>query len=700
MSRPFFARGLAASAVAALAVTGLAAPAHADAPLSVSLISQFTGHASTKQDVAGNAGVYTVTLTAKTSAGASVDFSYRPAGADDSVAWSEITSPVTASSAGYATVDWQSPPVGSYDLRATASDGTATVDARRSNVQIDGLSDAVELAAGPLPYFTQPYESEGHVATYATVTGTTSAANGTVALSWWDAADGTFHGQTNASVAFLMLKSGAPSGMPDPSEIDGGSFSGSLDLTGFDAAPGAVVPVAAELGSDDVQPLVLDAQAISDISVTFGAVTSTDVPGTARVVDQNGSPIRGVQVRRSSDDTIVGYTNSSGAVALSQATDTTESYYANANDDAVFDAADGDQATTATAPAYVPVATSVTPLLADGTVFDLDEYADGDVALQVLDQEGHPMSDAGATVPYALYPSDTPEPEPMIGTTDADGRIAAPTELAAGSYTLAFGEPGGTAADNTHTAFTVGDSTLSLSPTAGSTASGGTITYTGTLAVGGKPLPGRSIGLTYIPAAASDAGIGAAHALTATVTTGSDGTFTTTVQDPSSAPAGSADETGTLTATTADNVASGGSTLTGNADETVSASARFVAAPWVPPTDPQPPVTGGDPQPPVTGGDPQPPATPDPQNTVQLTGSGRQGRTDRLRIVVSPDLAGRKVILRRLVHGRWRKAAVGRIDENGVLVLKVRDRNRAHRTTYKVTVLSGAHATSNTVTVS
>ena len=101
MSRPSLARGLAASAVAALAVAGLAAPAHADTPLTVSLISQFTGQASTVQDTPGSGMQnYPITLTAKVSGSTTVAFSYRAAGVDESTPWNSLSSAVTADSAG------------------------------------------------------------------------------------------------------------------------------------------------------------------------------------------------------------------------------------------------------------------------------------------------------------------------------------------------------------------------------------------------------------------------------------------------------------------------------------------------------------------------------------------------------------------------------------------------------------------------
>ncbi|MGZ6803920.1 MAG: hypothetical protein ACXVFU_12805 [Nocardioidaceae bacterium] len=823
MSRSFFARGLAASAVAALAVTGLATPARADTGLSVHLISQFTGKASTKQDSDDSAGSSTrVTLTAEASLAATVLFSYRAAGADGGAPWTDIAAGMTPSVAGYVSTDWTPPSTGTFDVRVAATDGTSTVADQRLAVQVGSSAQAVELSPGVLPYFTQPYASVGKTSSSVVVSGTTSATDGTVAISWWDSADGTFHGQTNAAVQPRNLK--MASNMY--SYVYGGRFTQGMDITGFDAHPGAILPVAAQRESDDVQPLTLASapQTIRSLTASFSTPRATGVPGTITVLDGAGLPIAGVQVRRSSDDSIVGYTDLGGTVALTQDSGSTEGYYANADDDATYAAGDGDVSALLTSPAYIPVpttvvpefasgqdfrigdydqgditvqvldqdgsplpgveasyavyrsgdpapaattattdndgvvtvafdpatagpgtytlaysapgstdltdqatftveadpvATTVVPQFADGHVFDTDEYAAGDISLQIKDQYGDEFSDAGAEIAYWLYPSGAAPGEPIVGTTDRGGRIDVPFDpTTPGTYTLAYGDLGSTSADHTET-FTVGNSTLSLTPASGSNgsaASGGAITYTGVLALGEDPLPGRAIDLTYTTDADGTSGLGADRDATATAITDENDTFTVTVQDGNAAAPGSPVEIGTLTATTADNVVGPDSTLTGNANESASATVRFVAASL----PPAPSGAGGgggtapSPSPtPTTTPTPKPTPTPTPKPTpgptpaapapIHLSGSGDKGAEDRLRIVVSPDFAGRKVVLRRLVHGHWVRTASGRIDAHGVLVLDVRDRNHGRSTTYKVTLLPDAShpkSTSNVVTLS
>jgi len=819
MPRPTLARGLAASAVAALALTGLAvAPAHADSGLSVHLISQFTGKASTKQDSYGflMTSSSPVTLTAKADAATSVSFSYRAAGADPAVPWTDIAVGLLPDTAGYATFDWPSPPGGTFDIRASATDRSTTVESTQAGVVVGAAADAVELNSTPLRYFAQPYESAGRISSLVKVSGTTSVTGGTVALAWLDA-NGGFHGQTDAVVRPVELKAAGPIGMGMP-PVEGGEFSGILDIAAFDATSGATLAVTAERDSDDVQPLSLVRQTISGISIDFSAVTSTGASGTATVLDQDGQPIVGAQVRRSGDNSLVGYTGADGTLALQQAPDTTETYYANADDDATYDA-DRDVTADATSPAYIPVATTVVPefgsgqdfrigdydqgditlqvqdqegsplpgveasyavyrsgdpvpaattattdndgvvtvafdpatagpgtytlaysapgstdltdqatftveadpvattvvpQFADGHVFDTDEYAAGDISLQIKDQYGDEFSDAGAEIAYSLYRAGDAPDAAIVTTTDRGGRIDVPFDPThPGTYTLAYGDLGSTTADHTVT-FTVGQASLSLTPASGSAASGGAITYTGILALGEDPLPGRAIDLTYTTDADGTSGLGADRDATATAVTDAHGAFTVTVQDGAAAAPGSPVEIGTLTAATADNVVGLDSTLTGNANESASATVRFVAASLPPAPSGSGGGTAPSPSPtPTTTPTPKPTPTPTPKPTpgptpaapapIHLSGSGDKGAEDRLRIVVSPDFAGRKVVLRRLVHGHWVRTASGRIDAHGVLVLDVRDRNHGRPTTYKVTLLpdaSHSKSTSNVVTLS
>jgi hypothetical protein len=244
-----------------------------------------------------------------------------------------------------------------------------------------------------------------------------------------------------------------------------------------------------------------------------------------------------------------------------------------------------------------------------------------------------------------------------------------------GTYTLDYGTPEGVApARELHTTFTVGDSTLSLSPGVASARAGGSIAYTGTLAVHGKPLPGRKVDLRYVrgaelaPGVRADAGIGPRHALAATATTDADGSFTVTVQDP--AESGAPTETGgRLTATTAVNTATGGATLSGDAEERTTAAAEFGSGRG--------------------------------RAALHLGGTGRGARADRLTVSGTTGIAGARVVLYRQARDHeWVRVTAGDLDANDVATFVVRDRNGKHATRYRVTLRASARllpTTSNTV---
>lgn len=689
MQHHMFSRGLAASAVAALAVTGLAtfSTAHADNPSAVTLLSQFTSKASTRQDADGamnSSTSTTITLTAAVAdptSTAAFQYNPDPDATDTSDGWTDIVTAQTPTN-GYVTFEWAPPGLAGQTiaLRAavTAADGVTTTYSTRNDVAIsDGTSDvnAVRLTNTSQGYFTQPYADSGHTATLAAVAGSTSATDGNVALSWWNAADGTFQGQTNAAVTPTSFKL---ANQPySTNTIEGGTFAGALDISAFDAQSGDVLPIAAERDSDAVVPVTLQSQTINSIYASFPHPSTSKSEDTVlTVLDQNGQPIAGAEVRRESDGALVGYTDGLGDVTATQTPGSTVSYYANATDADGYDPADGDVATDATAPDYIPIATSVKARLADGAAFDAHEYAAGDVALQVLDQEGSPYTtQPGAEVTYAVYPKGGSAGATATGTTDSAGRIVVPFDPStAGSYTLAYSNPGKTALAHT-TTFTVGDSTLALTPGKGWQLSGGRITFSGSLTVAGKPMAGRQISLKYArgtelaPGSGADAGIGSARRLTATVTTNADGRFSVTVQDRHETiyPA----ESGTLTARTADNVASASSTVSGNADDTATASAHFVAHRG--------------------------------SAALELTGTSGKGGTDRLTVRTLAGLAGRKVTLYREIGGTWTKVSTAKLGRHGVARFVVADKNGAGTSRYRVTLPGSPlvrRATSNVLTLS
>jgi hypothetical protein len=537
----------------------------------------------------------------------------------------------------------------------------------------------VALYTSSTGYFQQPYAGSGHTATLVSVSGTSSATDGDVQLSWWRGADGTFQGRTNAALSPNVYPSKID-GLP--SFVDGGDFSGVLDITAFDAHDGDVLPVAAERGTDAVEPVTLHPQTVGNIYVSsFGDRTSQGTPAILQVVDTDGAPIAGAEVRRSADQSLVGYTDVAGHVSALQQAGSVGEYYVNATDADAYDAADGDFSTTTDpTPDYAPQATSTVAQLADGDVFDADEYTLGDLALQVVDQQGTPYGPAARpAVTYSVHRTGTEPTGYVTATPDAAGRVVIPFDASQpGTYTIDYGTPeGAPQAEQLSTTFTVGDSTLSLSPGVASARSGGSITYTGSLAVRGKPMPGRTIDLRYsrgtelAPGTGADAGFGAGHALTATAVTDADGAFTVTVQDP--AESGSPTETGgRLTATTANTTASGDSTLAGNAAESTTAAAEFGSGKG--------------------------------HATVHLSGRGRKARADRLTVQASAGVAGARVVVyRQGRHHEWLRVAGADLDARNLATFTVTDRNGTRATRYRVTLRGTSRlqgTTSNTLRLS
>ncbi|SFC51434.1 hypothetical protein SAMN04487968_107129 [Nocardioides terrae] len=675
MQRQSLMRGLAVSAVAALAVTGLATTAHAEtaSPVSPTLISQFSGKASVRYDGAFLSNTMSVRLTARVDPSATAVFEYNvdPDASDEADGWAVVDGAVlTPDAGGYVTGSWSAAALAgrTVAVRVAATLGVGeeavTSYATRRDVKVTGQSsptNSVLLTTSAQGYFPQPYVSAGHTATLAAVLGTTSASDGDVALSWWRASDGTFQGRTDAAVSPTAFKASFDPGdlpsLPSPtgSSVPGGFFSGALDISAFDAQDGpdgAILAIAARRDSDDVLPVTLHEQTISHISFdAFGDPTPDGTPAILSVSDENGAPVAGAQVRRLPDNALVGYTDGAGHVSALQPAASTVTYYANAADDATFDAPDDVKTTTGATPAYAPEATSTVARLADGSAFDSDEYAAGDVALQIVDQKGAPYASA-SQVSYSLYRTGSTPTAPVTATADATGRVVIPVNAAmAGSYTLDYTTPNEARVDHRlRTTFTVGDSVLTLAAGVASAPSGGRMTYVGSLSVGGKPMPGRTIDLSYArghelaPGRLADAGIGAARALTGTTTTNALGQFSVTVQDQ--AEAGNPSESGRLTA------------VSSNAHESAPAGTQF-----------------------------------GPGRTtvvVGLGGAGRGARADRVKVAAPVAVAGKVVVLFRKVHGhRWVRVAAHKLNRRGVAKLTVADHNGTARTRYRAVLRGG-----------
>jgi hypothetical protein len=563
------------------------APAANAAAPDVELLSQFTGVASLALD--GNGGILGLGGFARLSAHvddavAAVTFQVNPdpeAGATDE-GWREI-GPATQTLDGVAFADWQgSDATGrSYAgervaLRVTATNDDGRSYAVRPNVEVTGGfgDDAVTITSSSARYFTQPYADSGRTGSTIAVSGVTSAESGTVELSSWRRGDGTFTGQTVAEIEFVSTK------LPTTYDfLYSGRFDADVELTPYDIEAGAIT-LAVERGSDDVRPVALLPQTIGGISASMVESVPTGQPGkvAVHVTDAEGNAVLGAEVRRSSDGALVGYTDRSGILMTSQADGSTEEYYANATDADGFSAEDGDvQSGPITTESYESTASYVDTVLSDGPVFDVDEYAAGDVAVLVYDDQSRPVG-AGESVSYKVYPSDEEVPAAYsTALTNADGFAVVDFDVtgAAGHYTVAtvLTSQAETTEPQLRT-FTTGEATMLLSPKASPVVevAGGQVDYFGRLVVEGESLAGRQVDLSYtrgteaVPGNDADAGIVTSDglALDATRTTNGNGSFRVTVDDLDETPQAS-EYGGRLAARTVDMAATETSTIAGDA---------------------------------------------------------------------------------------------------------------------------------------
>jgi hypothetical protein len=513
-------RGLAATAITALAVTGvpfLATSAHA-IPIveqygatDVDLVTPDTV-ASFKADGV-NSTVHLV--AAGGSSVTQVQFQYSTGGA-----YINIGGPVSRSNGTFST-EWAPPPAifnTSVDVRAEALSNVGTpINTDTNNVLVTANAESVDIATAPgsaKGYFLQPYAGEGATAPLSSVNGTTSdLAAGSVDVFDW------FSGNTTTEDVSGPVAAG------DTTR----TWSAPVDLTGysFDTVDPKVDEALfyAVADGDDAEPVVLRKQTITTVTVTSEPATvqsGGEADITVTVLDQLGQPVVGAQVvAEDVDPDFAGggtiYTNSQGQAVFEGADSAgapgaTYDFYVNTTDTNGFQPAT-DFRRSATVTSYAPTATTITSSSKDGAAFDEDEYAAGDLTAVVKDQNGAPL--ANQTVSYTLslapFPTTpvTPTPPPVTGSTvtDAQGVATIPwTDLGDGTYTLKTfverdGTPGQSAGDlaAADLVFKAGDSTLAFTEAPSATSAAGTTdTYEATLKLAdGTPLPGRPVSFNY-----------------------------------------------------------------------------------------------------------------------------------------------------------------------------------------------------------
>ncbi|GAA1156573.1 hypothetical protein GCM10009606_38260 [Nocardioides aquiterrae] len=449
-----------------------------------------------------------------------------------------------------------------------AADGTTVVDSATTLVDVDNNDPTVNITDGTgVGVFQQQYTTEGQTDQNVIVSGTGSSITSAPALEFWDPS------------AHAFAAGGTGTSTTTGTSPTHGTWTGVMDITGYDYGANDELLVRATETTDDAEAFGLYKQAITTVTAT---ADRTNVPAgsaatvTVKVTDQNGMPIAGAQVF-SSNGGPAEYTDANGEATFSQNAGSAY-YYANADDSNPYEPELGDKKSdTVTVTQYAAAPTTLAATSRDGSAFDIDENdSDGvgtdDITVQVKDQQGNNIGGV-RTVRY--YWVETPfDGSPATqrfpaGTatstavTDVNGKanIVFPTGQTDpnGTYVLhasvdADGLGNGAIAESEVLTVKAGDSTLKWTNGNPTQAQRGTsVDATGSLTLpDGTGLPGRSVKVDYANGGgAENSGIVLANGTTGTtrtVTTGADGTFTVTVKDPANTPA--TDETGTLTANT------------------------------------------------------------------------------------------------------------------------------------------------------
>ncbi|GAB2876643.1 hypothetical protein [Nocardioides pacificus] len=576
-------RGLATTAITALAVTGLpffASSASAESLASGTTATELLSPAGTDDVSIKNDGQNTtVSLVANAPAGADkVEFTYTPAGGT-----AQVIGSATRSANGQFALEW-TPAAAIYNTTVTVTaqgmtNQNVAVGAPSvvTGVVVSTTAESVELNSNDSVGFYLP--NNGSTAGTAIVSGTTSSL--TV-----DPTIATVEGGTGAgTVEIAAATAGATSRafkatVPVTSTL--------LDETGTNALNQFAVRSSVG-GTSDAQAFNAYKQTISGLTATTkqaqvaGATGTTEV--TVTVVDQNNKPVAGAAVAAAGGTgngtpSNGGVTNASGQVVFTGVTVGAHKYYADDNANGAYDNG-AEYAQDVTITSYTAAPDSIAFASKDGNAFDVDEVAAGDLQVTVKDQQGNPIA---ATVQYAwdyvpFKPTDTDKartytmPAASAGT-DGKAEIALPATasfLPGGTFTLnAYVNRDNTPGQGTGdlsiapASLKIGESDVVWGEKSPAQRKAGTVQeFAGKLQLAdGTTLGGRDLAITLdtTPAgndaivsaqASQPAGTTRTGAESATVKTASDGSFAISLTDPAVTPAtGQTDELGdVLTAT-------------------------------------------------------------------------------------------------------------------------------------------------------
>ncbi|MEP7736261.1 hypothetical protein ABKW28_01280 [Nocardioides sp. 31GB23] len=611
-------RGLAGSAITALAITGLpflatsasAQPGQAfesGGDDAVTLIQPTTANVSAQNDGSDS----TVRLSASGGADVtSVSFYYTINNAAPVLIGS-----ATRNDNGFFALEWTPTGVAGATVEvfvvsnaAVAADIADLSNQDGKSLTVNNNAKAVEVTDGDaIGVFQAPYGG-GAARQQLIFTGTASAGSDPTAFaaSWLattsDAAATDQRTPNYAPGALIDIENTSPANNPATAPE---SFAGILDLDGYQY-PGEddifVHVVNGAEGTDGGEGYDLYAQTISEVTAD---ADRTNVPAgqdatvTVTVTDQNDRPIAGARVLSSAGGAAE-FTDVNGEATFAQG-DGTAYYYADATDNAGYQANFGDERSgDVTVTEFLPAEDSLVANSENGDAFDLDEVDGDDFTVQITDQNDGDIAELGRTVSYywVLTPFDgTPATQrfPATGTstalTDNNGEatIAFPTTATddEGTYELfaeleenGLGQGG---IDNAKVlTVKAGEAEVEFDgaePLTGE--AGGDIAVSGELVLDdGTGLPGREVQLDYTGDDAKfDQPTGADNA-TIVLTTGDDGSFSATLDDVAATGNNAqGSEDGTIDATTNDVDDEGGDADNPNATGSVDVEFAKTTAP-------------------------------------------------------------------------------------------------------------------------